>query len=322
MAREASADPARAPIASASPTPPGVPRSISIRWSLLGSMLTVLVLLSGAITATTVIGERQAVRALSRSLTARAIEQTTERLERFFDPVTASLRLLRSWAEAGLLDIAEAEALDRLLVPVMRPHPQVSALLVADERGRQHMLLRVADRWHSVRAGLPLPAIVERMNAQLAADLRDGHFVTAWFGQLDARDHTLTSLSCGQGPILHDAAALGACRALPADTVPLGVLPDIDARTAPPIALAPGDLLVAMTDGVFDAESATGEERFGTGRVIDVLREHHEATAAEILAALRAALAAYPGGAPADDDRTAIVIKRLIPLPAGEGETD
>ncbi|HZJ71781.1 MAG TPA: hypothetical protein VFF36_12685, partial [Planctomycetota bacterium] len=125
------------------------PLSISIRWSLLGSLLILLGLLSGAIAAVSALGERRTVQSLSRSITGQTIAQTIDRLERFVDPVTGSLVLLRSWGEAGLLDDSKPEALDRLLVPVMRPHSHISALLIGDERGRYHMLLRTGDRWRS-----------------------------------------------------------------------------------------------------------------------------------------------------------------------------
>jgi serine phosphatase RsbU (regulator of sigma subunit) len=64
-----------------------------------------------------------------------------------------------------------------------------------------------------------------------------------------------------------------------------------------------------MSDGIFDAANAAGEP-FGAERVVALLREHRGASAAEILAAVRAALDAFTGGAAAEDDRTAIVLAR------------
>ena len=167
-----------------------------------------------------------------------------------------------------------------------------------------------------VRGGLALPAIVSRMNAQLAADLRDGHFVTAWFGQLDARAGTLTALSCGQGPILHLEAATGVCRASPADTVPLGILPDIDVKVPAAVPLGPGDVVAVMSDGIFDARNPAGEP-FGAARVTAVLEEHRHAAAADILAALRRAVTEFAGGTAPEDDCTAIIVKRGGGPPAG-----
>jgi len=161
----------------------------------------------------------------------------------------------------------------------------------------------------AVGGGHDLASIVQRMNAQLAVDLRDGHFITAWFGLLDARDHTLTSVSCGQGPILHYVAAHDECSRRPADTVPLGVFEKLDAPDPAVVVLAPGDVVVVASDGLFEARNRGGEW-FGTDRVVALVRERHAARGAEILGALRDAVARFTEGTGADDDRTAIVIKR------------
>jgi hypothetical protein len=51
-------------------------------------------------------------------------------------------------------------------------------------------------------------------------------------------------------------------------------------------------------------------KRFGTGRVIDVVTRHHEDRAAELMSAPRRVVARFTGGVPADDDRTAVIVKR------------
>jgi serine phosphatase RsbU (regulator of sigma subunit) len=173
------------------------------------------------------------------------------------------------------------------------------ALLVTQVRA----MLRMA-----VRAGQDLPTIVQRMNAQLAMDCRDGHFVTAWLGLLDGRTHTLTSVSCGQAPILHYWAGRRECASVAADALPLGIFDGIEAGMSAPRTFAPGDVLAVLSDGIFEARNGA-KEQFGTERVMAVIRDHHHASGAEILAALRAAVASFTNGAPADDDRTAIIIK-------------
>jgi serine phosphatase RsbU (regulator of sigma subunit) len=190
-----------------------------------------------------------------------------------------------------------------------------AVLLVADASGhgigpalsvtQVRAMLRMA-----ARTGQGLATMVECMNAQLATDLRDGHFITAWFGLLDAGAGTLASLSCGQAPILHYRAAADEWTALAADTPPLGVLAEVAVRPPEPHVLQPGDMVAVLSDGIFEACNATGEA-FGSGRATAVIREHRAAPAAAILAALRAALAAFTQGGAADDDRTALIVKRL-----------
>jgi phosphoserine phosphatase len=160
----------------------------------------------------------------------------------------------------------------------------------------------------AVRVGEDLAGIVHHLNAQLCADLTEGRFVTAWVGVLDARERTLRSFSCGQGPLLFYRAAAQACETIETDTVPLGCLDDLAVVPRDAIRMEPGDVFVVLSDGVIDAESATGE-RFGTPRVIDVIVSAREGSAEELMAALRQALTMFTGGARPDDDRTAVVIK-------------
>jgi phosphoserine phosphatase len=164
----------------------------------------------------------------------------------------------------------------------------------------------------AVRAGLELPAIVEHLNAQLCTDLSEGRFVSAWLGELDAHDGTLKSHSCGQGPIVHYRARAAACDVVPSDTVALGLVEDLAIRMGEPIALEPGDIFAVASDGVVEATDAGGA-LFGTARLIDVIVRHHEAPASALLRALRDAIDAFTRGAPPEDDRTVVVIKRVSP---------
>lgn len=189
-----------------------------------------------------------------------------------------------------------------------------AVLLLADASGhgigpalsvtQVRAMLRIA-----VRGALDVPAIVRRLNAQLAADLREGHFVTAWFGLLDARDHTLVGLSCGQAPILHYVAVEDRCAALSADAPPLGIDDVLEIEAPAAIRLEPGDVVAVLSDGIFEARNAW-HEQFGAARAAEVLRANRRESAPKILAALRAAVDEFTGGTPAADDRTALVVKR------------
>jgi sigma-B regulation protein RsbU (phosphoserine phosphatase) len=161
----------------------------------------------------------------------------------------------------------------------------------------------------AIRVGEDLPAIVRHLNAQLCADLTDGRFVSAWLGELDAKEQTLTGFSCGQGPLLHYRATEGTCTVLETDTVPFGCVENLEVVLRAPILMEPGDVFVALSDGVVDAESSNGE-RFGTERVIDIITRHCGGSAAELMTTLRRELADFTGAARADDDRTGIIIKR------------
>jgi serine phosphatase RsbU (regulator of sigma subunit) len=204
-------------------------------------------------------------------------------------PGERGLRLSATEAERAVLLLADASG-----------HGIGPALSVTQVRS----MLRMA-----IRVGEDLPAFIRHLNAQLCADLTDGRFVSAWIGELDARERTLTGFSCGQGPLLYYRAAADTYTVLETDTVPLGCMDELEVSLRTPLRMEPGDVFVVLSDGVVDAAGASGE-RFGTGRVIDVLVRHRQGRAAEMMSALRRALTHFTHGVPADDDRTAVIIKR------------
>jgi serine phosphatase RsbU (regulator of sigma subunit) len=204
-------------------------------------------------------------------------------------PGERGLRLSATEAERAVLLLADASG-----------HGIGPALSVTQVRS----MLRMA-----IRVGEDLPAFIHHLNAQLCADLTEGRFVSAWIGELDATERTLTGFSCGQGPLLYYRAGEGACTVLETDTVPLGCMDDLEVSLRAPLRMEPGDIFVVLSDGVVDAASASGE-RFGTGRVIDVVIRHREDRASELVSALRHAVARFTDGVPADDDRTAVIVKR------------
>jgi serine phosphatase RsbU (regulator of sigma subunit) len=163
-----------------------------------------------------------------------------------------------------------------------------------------------------LRTGRPIVRIAEQVNAQLCRDLPDGRNVTAWFARLDAATGEVHAVSAGQGPILVYRRATDAFEVHGADQPPLGVVPvpydDAESRR---FRLGAGDLLVALTDGYFEAPAAVGGDRFGDARVMEAVRGARDGPAHEVLEALKRAVEAFTGGAPLEDDRTALVVRRV-----------
>lgn len=152
--------------------------------------------------------------------------------------------------------------------------------------------------------------IMTQANRLIYEDLDGGRFVTAYFGILDPRRHAIDYLSAGHGPSLHYVAREGACREIGATTVPLGVLDEIDGTPGEPITLAPGDMLVLMTDGFFEWAGA-GKEPYGIARLAAVVHASRDLGAAGVIEAMRRSVTAFVGAAPQKDDLTAVVIKRV-----------
>lgn len=120
---------------------------VSIRRSLSTNLLAVILLLSGAIMAATFFGSKRTVFALTEAIISRTIDVTEGRLQQFFQPVVNELQLMSEWGTEGLLDVDQPRALNRLLVPVLRGHPQVSSVVIADARGHEYMLLHTPSQW-------------------------------------------------------------------------------------------------------------------------------------------------------------------------------
>jgi sigma-B regulation protein RsbU (phosphoserine phosphatase) len=72
--------------------------------------------------------------------------------------------------------------------------------------------------------------------------------------------------------------------------------------------LAPGDCFVFCTDGVFEAMNAAGEE-FGSARLVEVAAGAVGRPAREIVDRIFAAVEAFRGGEPPNDDMTAVAVR-------------
>ena len=133
-------------------------------------------------------------------------------------------------------------------------------------------------------------------------------FATLFYCVLDTREHRICYCNAGhEHPLLLTAA--GEVRTL-ADIggIPIGMIEDVsyDLGRAE---LAPGELLVIYSDGVTDMANSV-DEPFGTGALVATIRDHARAPAADIAAAVVAAVRRHAEGEPPFDDVTIMVVKR------------
>lgn len=204
----------------------------------------------------------------------------------------------------GALDVGEpggyADAA-LLLLGDATGHGVGPALSVTQARSMLRMALRV---------GASLDRLTVQMNAQLHDDLPPGRFITVWLALLDAHTHEIRGYSAGQAPLLHYTAATREIRSLTADTLPMGIAPDLPIDGPTRIALAPGDLFVVLSDGFYEAARAGGEQ-FGTQRICNLVRDNAHLPARELLDCVRIACEDFCGTEPQADDQTAVIIRRL-----------
>ena len=180
-------------------------------------------------------------------------------------------------------------------------HGIASALSSVQMRGMLRLGLRLQQ---------PIVKIAEEVNAQLCEDMPDGRFVTAWFARLDCATGAVQSISAGQGPILHYRRATDNFVSFSADMPPFAVfaLPYAESD-AQRYVIERGDVLVAITDGFYEAPDAN-KDRFEEDRVKAVVRACRDRPAREIMAAVKDAVHAFSEHRPLEDDQTGIVVRR------------
>ena len=169
---------------------------------------------------------------------------------------------------------------------------------------QMHAMLRMA-----LHLGADLETVFLHVNNLMGERLPDDRFITAFVGLLDPATHALRFLSGGQGPILHFQAASGRCTSHRPTSFPLGAMALPRVRPAQQIVFEPGDVLVLLSDGIYEYADPDGA-LFGEPGVDAVVARCHAMSMSELSAALRQALGVFARGAPQQDDVTIVLVKR------------
>lgn len=152
-----------------------------------------------------------------------------------------------------------------------------------------------------------VPSVAARMNAALSRDNERQFFVTALVGRLDLGSGELAFANAGHlPPLLASSQGLR-----PVDEVEGGIafgILDGAAYEEVRLRLAPGDLLLLVTDGVTEAVNPAGE-LFSDARLHAHLAVVAAKPAAEIVSSLLDQVTAFAAGAPQEDDITALALR-------------
>lgn len=89
--------------------------------------------------------QQRTVEVLSSMVLRKTLDETDDWLRLFFQPVEQELRVTRDWSTSGVIDDENTDDINRLLIPLVEHYPQISSLMVADDRGREHMLLCITE---------------------------------------------------------------------------------------------------------------------------------------------------------------------------------
>jgi len=150
--------------------------------------------------------------------------------------------------------------------------------------------------------------LAAKLNRFLYRSTAMNHYATFFYAQFDGSRGRLRYVNAGHNPphLLRRTEQGVEVTDLSAGGMVIGLFPDADYVEAE-VALQPGDLFVAFTDGVTEALDASGEE-FGEDRLKDLLRGVVGAPAEEVSAVLAAQMRAWIAGTEQHDDLTFVVL--------------
>ncbi|SMP39061.1 Serine phosphatase RsbU, regulator of sigma subunit [Neorhodopirellula lusitana] len=172
-----------------------------------------------------------------------------------------------------------------------------SALIMVGAR----RALRTCARMHG-----DVGKILTVANQSIFEDTGGEHFVTLFYGRLNPVDHVLTYSAAGH-PVWMISAD-GTIQALESHGLPLGLIEENQYNDTETIALHPGDLLLAPTDGAYEAMNEHGDH-YGTDRMFEVVAKNRDKSTAEIRDALIADIRHFCQPLQPFDDVTVAILK-------------
>ena len=161
-------------------------------------------------------------------------------------------------------------------------------------------------------SGHAITKVLDRINELLVADLPSERFVTFVAALLDPIRSQIQLLSAGHGPLLMYTAIDRKIQNINPQGIPLGMLAGVPIDSPQEIDVAPGDILLLVTDGFFEWANAQ-DEQFGVERMEEVIRANSHRPAKEIISTLYEAVLQFAAGTQQLDDLTAVVVKRKTP---------
>jgi len=168
--------------------------------------------------------------------------------------------------------------------------------------------LRAFLRGQTVRGLGDLARLMSDLNGLVYESSAPNRYATFFYAEYDQDTRRLVYVNAGHNPpvVLRGEGPDEVVRLTTGGPV-IGLLPDCD-YTQDEVQLAPGDLLVAFTDGVSEAMNAAHEE-WGEERLVPVLLQLLSEPPALVIARVMTEADSFVAGAPQHDDMTLVVVK-------------
>jgi len=153
---------------------------------------------------------------------------------------------------------------------------------------------------------LPLDQLVARASSLFCESALPSHFATLVLGRA-GRAGDVEICNAGHVPPL--VARGRAIERIDPNGIPIGMFCDARFRVSR-LRLAPGDTIVLYTDGVNEAQNASGEE-YGIDRLTRHLALNPALKTSDLIGACLRDLRAFRSGAPQGDDVTLMAVRRV-----------
>ncbi len=186
-----------------------------------------------------------------------------------------------------------------IIIADVSGHGIGSGMLVSNFRGLCRALLSTNEN---------LEKQLKIINNNITKDSGDsGVFITAFFIRYFVKENSFIYVSAGHNDILYFNSELNSIEKLKSQTLPLGVIENINYN---PISktISKDDLILLYTDGLSEANNKNSE-MFGLDRVEKILNKHSNNPPKEIINNLNKSLNEFIGRVKIDDDMTILITK-------------
>ncbi len=176
------------------------------------------------------------------------------------------------------------------------------------------LLMTSARAFLRMRASQPgtMSDIISAMNSHLAQDvLESGRFMTLFYMTIDPGNDRIEWVRAGHDPALLYDPTEDKFEELKGEGIALGVSAAFKYKENVKTGLKEGQIIAIGTDGIWEASDKNGK-MFGKDRFRDIIRQHAQANADDILNAVYGELSQFTKGRRSEDDITLVVIKRNV----------
>ena len=149
--------------------------------------------------------------------------------------------------------------------------------------------------------------ILERINRFYIHNIHFTTFVTVFLARFDPVTLTLTYVNAGHNPPAVRRRVNGEIIWLKPTAPAIGIAEEFHPRMET-IGFSGGDSLLLYTDGLTEVLNF-GNEQFGQERLAELVQQHADRTAPDLLQSIRRAVSAFGGDKPLADDMTMVALR-------------